>query len=168
VRATLIVATAIPTSLVATFFILGVFDFTLNTLTLLAMTVAIGLLVDDVIVVVEAIQRDIDRGRDRVLAASEATKRVGLAVLAGTFATLAVFVPIAFMEGIVGRFFLQYGLTIVFSVSVSLLVALTLSPMLSSRFLTKENVSEGPFGRIQLFHQLIEHRYATIIQWAIH
>lgn len=166
-RSTLIVATAIPASLIATFFILDLFDFTINTLTLLAMTVAIGLLVDDAIVVVEAIQRDVDEGEDRIVAASVATKRVGLAVLAGTFATLAVFVPIAFMEGIVGRFFLQYGLTIVFSVSVSLLVALTLSPMLSSRFLKKAHATTGVLGKIEKFHQRVEARYGAVVHRAM-
>lgn len=166
-RSTLIVAIAIPVSLISTFFILYVFNFTINMLTLLAMTIAIGLLVDDAIVVIEAIQRDIDRGRDRVIAAYEATKRVGLAVLAGTFATLAVFVPIAFMEGIVGRFFLQYGLTIVFSVSVSLLVALSLSPMLASRFLNTAHGSGPILAPIERMHKKIEVGYGNIIGWAV-
>src|SRR5690606_18507318 len=108
-RATFIVMLAIPTSVIATFAAFAAFDFTLNFMTLLALTVAIGLLVDDAIVVVEAVQSDVDDGVDPMEAAPKATKRVALAVLAGTFATLAVFVPIAFMEGIVGRFFFQYG-----------------------------------------------------------
>jgi len=112
-RATFIVMLAIPTSVIATFAAFAAFDFTLNFMTLLALTVAIGLLVDDAIVVVEAVQSDVDEGADPMEAAPIATKRVALAVLAGTFATLAVFVPIAFMEGIVGRFFFQYGLAIV-------------------------------------------------------
>lgn len=166
-RATLIVALAIPTSLVATFFAFGVFDFTLNTMTLLALTVAIGLLVDDAIVVVEAVQRDIDSGLEARAAAADATRRVALAVLAGTFATLAVFVPIAFMEGIVGRFFFQYGLAIVFSVSVSLLVALTLTPMLASRFLRPGDHGAGWLQRIEHFHQATERRYAALVRWSI-
>ena len=166
-RATFIVAIAIPTSLVATFFAFNVFDFTINILTLLALTVSIGLLVDDAIVVIEAIQHDIDRGIKPMKAASDGTKRVGLAVLAGTFSTLAVFVPIAFMSGIVGRFFFQYGLTIVFSVSVSLLVALTLTPMLSSRFL---NVAKGHMALlrpIENFHQGLESVYRYAISMAV-
>ncbi len=170
-RATLIVAIAIPTSLVSTFFIFGIFDFTINLLTLLALTVSIGLLVDDAIVVIEAIQHDIDNGKPPMLAAAEGTKRVGLAVLAGTFATLAVFIPIAFMEGIVGRFFLQYGLTIVFAVSVSLLVALTLTPMLSSRFLFKAKKHWVLFRVIEGFHQRLENAYRNAVvfstRWSI-
>jgi len=166
-RATLIVALAIPTSLISTFFIFGIFDFTINLLTLLALTVSIGLLVDDAIVVIESIQRDVDRGRPREKAASEGTKRVGLAVLAGTFATLAVFVPIAFMEGIVGRFFFQYGLSIVFSVSVSLLVALTLTPMLASRFLTPASAMSAFLKPIESFHVSLDKSFERIVDWAI-
>ena len=147
-RATVIVLLAIPTSIVATFVAFAAFDFTVNMVTLLALTVAIGLLVDDAIVVVEAVQNDVDEGKNATEAAHTATRRVALAVLAGTFATLAVFVPIAFMEGIVGRFFFQYGLAIVFSVSVSMLVAFTLAPALSARLLRTEHAESGWFGRI--------------------
>ncbi|WP_425408214.1 efflux RND transporter permease subunit [Hyphococcus sp.] len=161
-RATLMVAIAIPTSLISAFFAFEVFDFTINMLTLLALTVTIGLLVDDAIVVVESVQRDIDAGIEPEKAARQGTARVALAVLAGTFATLAVFVPIAFMEGIVGRFFLQYGLAIVFAVSVSLLVALTLTPMLASRFLKPE--SHPAFLRpIENFHRRLDRVYSAIV-----
>ncbi|VWX62370.1 efflux RND transporter permease subunit [Sphingorhabdus sp. 109] len=166
-RATFIVMLAIPTSVIATFAAFAAFDFTLNFMTLLALTVAIGLLVDDAIVVVEAVQSDVDEGADPMEAAPKATKRVALAVLAGTFATLAVFVPIAFMEGIVGRFFFQYGLAIVFSVSVSLLVALTLSPMLASRFLKSEKEKTGWLGKIEIFHQIMRKRYERLVGWSI-
>jgi HAE1 family hydrophobic/amphiphilic exporter-1 len=166
-RATLIVAIAIPTSLVATFFIFDVFDFTINLLTLLALTVSIGLLVDDAIVVIEAIQHDIDRGDAPMEAAKHGTTRVGLAVLAGTFSTLAVFVPIAFMSGIVGRFFFQYGLTIVFSVTVSLLVALTLTPMLSSRFLKPARGHSLLLRPIEAFHQGLSRLYRFAIAYAV-
>jgi HAE1 family hydrophobic/amphiphilic exporter-1 len=166
-RATIIVTLAIPTSLVATFIAFGAFDLTINMMTLLALTVAIGLLVDDAIVVTEAIQRDIDGGADPRNAAFAATKRVALAVLAGTFATLAVFVPIAFMEGIVGRFFFQYGLAIVFSVSVSLLVAFTLTPMLAARLLKAGDHGGAWLSRIEEFHQSTERRYGRIVRWAL-
>lgn len=166
-QATLIVATAIPASLISTFFMFYVFDFTINMLTLLALTVAIGLLVDDAIVVIESIQRDVDKGVDPYEAASKGTDRVGLAVLAGTFATLAVFVPIAFMSGVVGRFFLQYGLAIVFSVSVSLLVALTLTPMLSARFLKPVSSHWKILRPIEAFHLRMEAGYGRLINHAV-
>lgn len=166
-RATLIVAIAIPTSLISTFFIFDTFDFTINLLTLLALTVSIGLLVDDAIVVIESIERDIEKGVPPMEAAAEGTKRVGLAVLAGTFATLAVFIPIAFMEGIVGRFFLQYGLAIVFAVSVSLLVALTLTPMLSSRFLKRASSHSAPFRLVEGLHEAYERGYGRAVRLAV-
>lgn len=166
-RATLIVAIAIPTSLISTFYAFDVFNFTINLLTMLALTVSIGLLVDDAIVVIESIQRDIERGKPPMKAAAEGTKRVGLAVLAGTFATLAVFVPIAFMEGIVGRFFFQYGLTIVFSVSVSLLVALTLTPMLSSRSLRKVPSHNLLFRVLEGGHNALERGYGHAVGFAV-
>jgi HAE1 family hydrophobic/amphiphilic exporter-1 len=166
-RATIIVLLAIPTSIVATFIAFAAFDFTINMVTLLALTVAIGLLVDDAIVVVEAVQNDVEEGADATEAAHTATKRVALAVLAGTFATLAVFVPIAFMEGIVGRFFFQYGLAIVFSVSVSMLVAFTLTPALSARLLRPEEKESGWLARIEEFHVGMRQRYERLVSWAI-
>jgi HAE1 family hydrophobic/amphiphilic exporter-1 len=152
-RATLIVATAIPTSLIATFF---VFDLA-------------GIMVDDAIVVVEAIQKDVNEGKPAAQAASEATRRVSLAVLAGTFATLAVFVPIAFMEGVVGQFFRDYGLAIVFSVSVSLLVALTLSPMLCSRYLTAHDPDSSGhvLSTLERFHDWMAEAYAAVVRAAM-
>ncbi|XOV90497.1 MAG: efflux RND transporter permease subunit [Pseudomonadota bacterium] len=165
-QSTLIVATAIPTSLIATFFAFDIAGFTLNILTLLALTVAIGLLVDDAIVVVEAVQKDVDEGVPRLLAASTATQRVSLAVMAGTFATLAVFVPIGFMDGIVGQFFGEYGLAIAFSVSVSLLVALTLSPMLCSRFLAPLK-QDGPLYHLEQFHKWMAQGYGKVVAASI-
>lgn len=166
-RATVIVALAIPTSVASTFLIFGLAGFTINIMTLLALTVAVGLLVDDAIVVVEAVERDIEAGLSAREAASVSTRRVALAVLSGTLATLAVFVPIAIMEGIVGQFLLQYGLTIVFSVSVSLLVAFTLTPMLASRFMRLEHRADGMLGRIEAVHQSVTRRYALLVGWAI-
>lgn len=165
-RSTLIVATAIPTSLIATFYAFDVANLTLNIVTLLALTVAIGLLVDDAIVVIEAIQKDVDQGVPVMEAASKATQRVSLAVLAGTFATLAVFVPIAFMDGIVGQFFSEYGFAIVFSVSVSLLVALTLSPMLGSRFIRKTE-QRGLTHVLEQFHNGLANYYARLVSVAV-
>ncbi|MFN3237416.1 MAG: efflux RND transporter permease subunit, partial [Pseudomonadales bacterium] len=165
-RSTLIVATAIPTSLIATFYAFDAANLTLNIVTLLALTVAIGLLVDDAIVVIEAIQKDVDQGMPAFEAASEATQRVSLAVLAGTFATLAVFVPIAFMDGIVGQFFSEYGFAIVFSVSISLLVALTLSPMLGSRFVKKTETS-GLAHLLERFHAGLASYYGLLVQVAV-
>lgn len=162
-RATAIVAIAIPTAIVSTFFAFYLFDFTINTLTLLALSVAVGLLVDDAIVVLESIQRQIDDGVTGKAAARASMKEVGSAVVAGSFSVLAVFIPIAFMEGIVGRFFLQYGLAIVFSVSVSLIVALTLTPVLCSRFLKSSKGDHGIFGVVDRGYAALENGYRRVL-----
>lgn len=165
-RATLIVATVIPTSLIATFFAFYLFNVTINMITLLALTVAIGLLVDDAIVVVEAISRELENGKPPMQAAIEGTRKVALAVLAGTVATLAVFVPIVFMDGLIGRFFFQYALAIVFSVSISWIVAMTLTPMLSSRLLKKDAIPTA-FRPISKFWNWLDVIYGRVVLKAI-
>jgi len=166
-RATAIVAIAIPTAVISTFFAFYIFDFTINTLTLLALSVAVGLLVDDAIVVLESIQRQIDEGKPPMEAASLGIKKVGSAVIAGSASVLAVFTPIAFMEGIVGRFFFQYGLAIVFSVSVSLLVAVTLTPMLCSRFLRKSSTHLHVFAFLEKAYLALEAGYRSVLNWTV-
>jgi HAE1 family hydrophobic/amphiphilic exporter-1 len=136
-RSTFISALVIPTSIIGTFILMNALGFTENMMTLLALTLSIGLLIDDSIVVQENIMRHIEEGMSRRKAASFATREITLAVLATTFAVMAVFVPVAFMEGQVGRFFYQFGLTVTFAVAISLYVAFTLDPMLSSRILRK-------------------------------
>ncbi len=133
-RSTLISSVALPTSVVSTFFVMYALNFTLNMMTLLALSLAIGLLIDDAVVVRENISKHLERGVDPKTAALEGTKEISLSVLATTLTIVAVFVPVAFMSGIVGQFFRQFGLTITAAVLVSLFVAFTLDPMLSSRF----------------------------------
>jgi HAE1 family hydrophobic/amphiphilic exporter-1 len=165
-RATIIVAIAMPTSLIATFFAFYWAGFTLNNLTLMAFSVAVGLLVDDAIVVLESIHRKLEEGLPPDEAASQGTSQVAVAVMAGTWAVVAVFVPIAFMDGVVGRFFYQYGLAIVFSVLVSLLVSLTLTPALCAKFLTKLHL--GPIARrVEAFHVALEDTYKRSLHWAL-
>ena len=165
-RATVIVAVAMPTSLVATFFAFYTAGFTLNMLTLMAFSVAVGLLVDDAIVVLESIHVKLEEGMAADEAASKGTSEVAVAVMAGTWAVVAVFVPIAFMDGIVGRFFYQYGLAIVFSVLVSLLVSLTLTPALCAKFLTKLHL--GPISkRFEAFHHGLENFYRRVLGWSL-
>ena len=118
--------------MIATFIALYAFGFTLNFLTLMALSLCIGLLIDDAIVVRENIVRHLGMGKTHVAAAREGTDEIGLAVMATTFAIVAVFVPIAFMSGIIGRFFFQFGVTVAVAVLVSLFVSFTLDPMLSS------------------------------------
>jgi HAE1 family hydrophobic/amphiphilic exporter-1 len=131
-RSTIITGLTLPIAVIATFIALYAFGFTLNFLTLMALSLTIGLLIDDSIVVRENIVRHLGLGKDHVTAAREGTDEIGLAVIATTLAIVAVFVPIAFMGGIIGRFFFQFGLTVAVAVLVSLFVSFTLDPMLSS------------------------------------
>jgi multidrug efflux pump subunit AcrB len=131
-RSTVITGLTLPLAVVATFIALHAFGFTINFLTLMALSLCIGLLIDDAIVVRENIVRHLSLGKSHMAAALEGTDEIGLAVMATTFAIVAVFVPIAFMSGIIGRFFFQFGLTVAVAVLVSLFISFTLDPMLSS------------------------------------
>ncbi|WP_317201732.1 efflux RND transporter permease subunit [Janthinobacterium sp.] len=131
-RSTIITGLTLPISVLASFIAMKAFGFTLNFLTLMALSLCIGLLIDDAIVVRENIVRHLGMGKSHVRAANDGTGEIGLAVMATTFAIVAVFVPVAFMQGIIGRFFLQFGITVAVAVLVSLFVSFTLDPMLSS------------------------------------
>src|SRR6266496_4139953 len=173
-RSTIITGLTLPIAVIATFIAIDAFGFTLNFLTLMALSLCIGLLIDDAIVVRENIVRHLGQGKDHVRAAQEATDEIGLAVMATTFAIVAVFVPIAFMSGLIGRFFFQFGVTVAVAVLVSLFVSFTLDPMLSSvwhdppgsrfrrvpwlgRFM--DRVERG----IEWLHKL----YCAILEWAL-
>lgn len=167
IRATGIVSLAIPTSLISTFFLFYVADFTINMQTLMALSLAVGLVVDDAIVVLEAIYRKIEEGMPPAEAAVKGTEEVGEAVLAGTLSVVAVFVPIAFMEGMVGKFLYEYGLAIAFSVMVSLLVSLTLTPLMCARFLHHEDRRSRLTQAIEKQHLRLEAFYSRVIRWAV-
>lgn len=134
-RATVITALAIPTSLVSTFALMDAGGFTMNNLTMLAFSLAVGMVVDDAIVVIENVYRHLEEGLKPFEAARAAMKEIGFAIIVSTLSVVAVFLPIAYMKGIIGRFFFQFGLTVSFSLLISLLIALTLTPMLSARLL---------------------------------
>jgi HAE1 family hydrophobic/amphiphilic exporter-1 len=131
-RSTIITSLTLPVSVISTFTVMKVLDFTLNTMTLMALSLAIGILIDDAIVVRENITRHAEMGKDHVTAAREGTAEIGPAVIATTLSILAVFIPVAFMGGIVGRFFFSFGIVVAFAVAISLFVSFTLDPMLSA------------------------------------
>ncbi len=133
-RSTLITALALPTSVIATFFFMWVAGFSFNMMTMMAISLVIGILIDDAVVVRENIYRHMERGEDAMTAARKGTSEIGLAVMATTFTILSVFLPVGFMNGIVGQFFKSFALTVAFAVAMSLVIAFTLDPMLSSRF----------------------------------
>ncbi len=162
IRITLFSALAIPTSIIATFAIMNVFGFTFNNMTMLALSLSVGILIDDAIIVIENIHRHIERGLTPKEAASFATSEIGLAVSATTLAIIVIFLPVAFMKGIIGRFFFQFAMTVVFAVAVSLFVSFTLIPMLASRFLkSKEGTAHHP-GRLS---SSLESGYLRVEEW---
>ena len=164
-RSTIITGLTLPISVMASFIAMKYFGFTLNFLTLMALSLCIGLLIDDAIVVRENIVRHLDMGKGHVQAANDGTNEIGLAVMATTFAIVAVFVPVAFMDGIIGRFFLQFGITVAVAVMVSLFVSFTLDPMLSSvwRDPVKDRFKYLPWlGRIM---EHVEHGIARVHVW---
>ncbi len=132
--ATLNVILAIPTSIIGTFIVLYFFGFTLNTFTLLGLSLAIGIVVDDAIMVLENIVRHRERGENRVEAALKGSRQITFAAIAATLAVVAIFLPVAFMSGVIGKFFFQFGITMTIAVLLSLLEALTLTPMRASQF----------------------------------
>ena len=146
-RSTIIAAIAIPTSIIATFGLIWYQGFTLNSMTMLALTLAVGIVIDDAIVVLENIYRFIEeKGMPPMQAAVEATREIGLAVLATTLSLVAIFVPVGFMGGIVGRFMTSFGLTMAFAILVSLLVSFTLTPMLARALAQDEAAARGRRG----------------------
>ncbi len=176
VRSTMISAIALPTSIITSFFIMYALNFTLNMVTLLALSLAVGLLIDDAIVVIENIYRHMQHGETPMEAAKAATAEIGLAVMATTFTIVAVFVPIAFTPGLVGRFFFQFGITVSAAVLVSLFVAFTLTPMLSSRWLNEEQEkleNKGSILRRGLYYfnhffRVLSQIYRKAIAWSLH
>ena len=152
-RTTLISALALPLSVIATFTLIKAFDFTFNNMTMLALSLSVGILIDDAIIVLENIYRHIEDGMEPREAASFATSEIGMAVMATTLAIVAIFLPVAFMKGIIGRFFMSFAFTVVFSVMVSLLVSFTLTPMLASLMLKmhKKNHEAPAGGRIRTY-----------------
>jgi len=173
-RSTIIAALALPTSVIATFALLYALGYSINLMTLLGLSLAIGFLIDDSVVVRESIFRHMEAGADPVTAAQRGTAEVGLAVNATTFAIVAVFVPVAFMSGAVGRYYQQFGLTVAAAVLVSLFVAFTLDPMLSSRFMRVFDQAErrrtriGRFfaGWIDLYDRL-DRGYRDFLEWVL-
>lgn len=136
VRTTIIAALAIPTSIIAAFALIAAFGYSLNQMTMLALTLMVGIVIDDAIVVLENIYRFVEeKGMDPFRAAVEGTREIGLAVLSTTLALLAVFIPVGFMTGIVGRFMSSFGLTSAAAIAVSLIVSFTLTPMLAARWI---------------------------------
>jgi HAE1 family hydrophobic/amphiphilic exporter-1 len=174
-RSTLITALSLPTSVIAAFIAVWACGFTLNFMTLLGLSLAIGVLIDDAIVVRENIVRHMERGMDRMTAAGAGTREIGLAVTATTFSIIAVFIPVAFMGGIAGEWFRPFALTVAASVLVSLYISFTVDPMLSAYWGDPVGYADRPVTGLSRwlsrFNRWFDHqsdRYGNVIAWALH
>jgi HAE1 family hydrophobic/amphiphilic exporter-1 len=168
-RSTIISAIAIPTSIVATFGLIWYMGFTLDMMTMLALTLSVGIVIDDAIVVLENIYRFIEeKNDDQYQAAIDGTREIGLAVLATTLSLVAIFVPVGFMGGIVGRFMKSFGLTMAFAIMVSLLVSFTLTPMLAARWLKiQKHGKDAHSSKDSRVFRVVDTFYTRLLEWAM-
>jgi len=173
-RSTVITGLTLPISVISAFIVMHSLGMTINVMTLMALSLAIGMLIDDAIVVRENIVRHLEGGQDHFTAARAGTAEIGLAVLATTMSVVAVFVPVAYMKGVIGRFFFQFGITVAFAVLVSLLVSFTLDPMLSSRWHDPDIERKGKrhfvarlLDRFNNWFDRTADRYRSAIGWAL-
>ncbi len=176
-RATVIGGLCIPTSIIATFFIMKVMDFTLNNMSLMALSLAVGILIDDAIVVIENIFRHIELGQTPFHAAREATEELTLAILATSLSLMAVFVPIGNMGETIGQYFKQFGLTVAFAVAFSTIVAFSLTPMVSAYWIKAEDEAaasrerthfvQRALDKFEAGFQSVREMYNSLMQWAL-
>ncbi len=176
-RTTIIAAIAIPTSIIGAFSLMAALDFSLNQMTMLALTLMVGVVIDDAIVVLENIYRFVEeKGMHPFHAAIEGTREIGLAVMATTLSLLAVFLPVGFMAGIVGRFMSSFGLTAAAAIAISLLVSFTLTPMLAARWIRPPDEPDGAPGgdhrvkqgsKQSRFYQPVDRTYTRMLEWSM-
>jgi len=178
-RSTIITITSLPVSLCGAFVLMHLMGFTLNVISLLALSLAVGLLVDDAIVVRENIWRHVEEGENPIIAAEKGTLQVAMAVVATTSVVIAVFLPIGFLSGMVGQFFRQLGFTVCFAMAVSLFEAMTMGPMLSAYWVKKGEMHGhkkagahiGPIARLLLeferFQTFLVEKYTILIRWCL-
>ncbi|HSQ19933.1 MAG TPA: efflux RND transporter permease subunit, partial [Blastocatellia bacterium] len=167
-RSTIISSIAIPTSIIATYALMWYLDLTLNNITMLALVLCVGIVIDDAIVVLENIYHFIEEeGLPPAQAAREGTRDVGLAVMATTFSLVIIFLPMAFMTGVIGRFMAGFGWTAAFAIMVSLFVSFTLTPMLASRFLKNLKKKDGHSSKDAVLYVYIDRPYTAMLKWSM-
>lgn len=166
-RSSIVVLVAIPTSLVSTFFLMYEFHFTLNLMSLLGLSLVIGTLVDDSIVVLESIQRHLDMGKNSIEASITGRREIGLAAIAISLCDIVIFVPIAFMSGMIGQIFREFGLTIAIATLFSLIVSFTLTPMLASRLLKRTDAAKKEKAKEKGLFSKILKLYKKVLLWSL-
>ena len=168
VRSTLIAAIAIPASIIGAFSVMAALNFTMNQMTMLALTLMVGIVIDDAIVVLENIYRFVEeKGLPPFQAAIEGTREIGLAVTATTLALLAVFVPVGFLGGIIGRFMSSFGLTAAAAIAISLIVSFTMTPMLAARWIKPSADSRAHDASRRGFYRHIDRVYTALLGWSL-
>jgi hydrophobic/amphiphilic exporter-1 (mainly G- bacteria), HAE1 family len=167
IRSTIITAISIPTSLITSFGIMHFMGFTRNYMTMLALSMMVGVVIDDAIIVLENTYRHMEEGADPMRAAKEGTSEIAFAAMAATFSIAAVFIPVAFMGGIIGRFFYQFGVTVAASVIASLVIALILIPMLCSRYLKIESKQGKVYRFFDRSYEKLENRYRGALAFCL-
>ena len=168
VRSTLIAAIAIPASIIGAFSVMAALNFTMNQMTMLALTLMVGIVIDDAIVVLENIYRFVEeKGLPPFQAAIEGTREIGLAVTATTLALLAVFVPVGFLGGIIGRFMSSFGLTAAAAIAISLIVSFTMTPMLAARWIKPTGDARAHDASRRGFYRHIDRVYTSLLGWSL-
>ena len=167
IRSTIITAISIPASLITSFGIMYIMGFTRNYMTMLALSMMVGVVIDDAIIVLENTYRHMEEGADPMTAAKEGTSEIAFAAMAATFSIAAVFIPVAFMGGIIGRFFYQFGVTVAASVIASLAVALILIPMLCSRYLKMESKHGKVYRFFDRSYEKLENQYRGALTFCL-
>jgi HAE1 family hydrophobic/amphiphilic exporter-1 len=166
-RSTFIVSLAIPTSLIATFGFMRIFGFSLNNLTTLALALSVGVVIDDAIVVLENIYRHQEEGEEPFAAALSGTREIALAAMAATFSIAAVFIPVAYMKGMIGQFLFEFGISVASAILISLFVALTLTPMLCSRILKVRPTHGRVYEALERSFNALENTYSRSLDWVL-
>jgi len=167
-RSTIIAALAIPTSIIGAFGVMAALGFTMNQMTMLALTLMVGIVIDDAIVVLENIYRFVEeKGMSPFQAAIEGTREIGLAVMATTLSLLAVFIPVGFLGGIVGRFMSSFGLTAAAAIAISLIVSFTLTPMLAARWIKPSAEGQAHGDSRRGFYRHIDRSYTAMLRWSM-
>ncbi len=166
-RGSAVAAITIPTTIISTVTFMSLMGFSLNMMSMLALTISVGMIIDDTIVVLENSYRHMEEGLPRMEAARKGIAEIGFAVIATSLAIGAVFIPVAFMTGLVGRFFFEFGLTVTFAVAISTFIAVTLSPMLCSRWLKVQKEHGRVFSLLERLFQGLETVYSRMLRWSL-
>lgn len=165
--ATINVIFAIPTSILGAFIFIKYFNFTLNTFTLLALSLSIGIVVDDAIMILENIYRHKEMGKDRLRASLEGANEIQFAALSATIAIMAIFIPVALMDGVIGKYFYQFGITISVAVALSYIEAVTLTPMRTSKFMEEEGHNTKVGQKIEQYFSILNQKYSSVLEIAL-